>query len=58
MLESLIHEVAGGKAVSMHYDLSNLIGKKVVVFSLAAIPRFSPWLLEDAVVDDHVRVFS
>ena len=40
MLESLIHEVTGVKAVSMHHDISTVTGEEVVLFSLAAEPRF------------------
>ena len=40
MLESLVHEAAGVKAVSMHHDLSTVTGEEVVVFSLAESPRF------------------
>jgi len=40
MLESLVHEVTGVKAVSMHHDISTVTGEEVVVFSLAEAPRF------------------
>ncbi len=40
MVESMIHEVAGVKAVSMHHDLSTVTGEEVVVFPLAEAPRF------------------
>ena len=40
MLESLIHEVAGVKAISMHYDISTVTGEEVVLFSLVSAPRF------------------
>jgi CheY-like chemotaxis protein/uncharacterized protein YbcI len=40
MLESLVHEVAGVKVVSMHHDFSTVTGEEVVVFSLADVPRF------------------
>ncbi len=40
MLESLVHEIAGVKAVSMHHDLSTVTGEEVIVFSLDASPRF------------------
>ena len=39
-LESMIHEVSGVKAVSMHHDISTVTGEEVVVFSLAKAPRF------------------
>jgi CheY-like chemotaxis protein/uncharacterized protein YbcI len=40
MLESLVHEVAGVKVVSMHHDISTVTGEEVVIFSLAEAPRF------------------
>ncbi|MFN0052006.1 MAG: Na-translocating system protein MpsC family protein [Planctomycetales bacterium] len=40
MLESMIHEVAGVKAQSMHHDISTVTGEEVVLFGLAAAPRF------------------
>jgi CheY-like chemotaxis protein/uncharacterized protein YbcI len=40
MLESLIHEAAGVKALSMHHDISTVTGEEVVLFSLAEVPRF------------------
>jgi CheY-like chemotaxis protein/uncharacterized protein YbcI len=40
MLESLVHEVAGVKVVSMHHDISTVTAEEVVVFSLAGAPRF------------------
>jgi len=40
MLESLVHEVAGVKVLSMHHDISTVTGEEVVIFSLARAPRF------------------
>ena len=40
MLESLVHEVAGVKVLSMHHDISTLTGEEVVIFSLVESPRF------------------
>jgi CheY-like chemotaxis protein len=40
MLESLVHEVAGVKVVSMHHDISTVTGEEVVVFALEKSPRF------------------
>ena len=40
MLESLVHEVAGVKVLSMHHDISTVTGEEVVIFSLAGAPRF------------------
>ena len=39
MLESLVHEVAGVKVLSMHHDISTVTGEEVVIFSLAGVPR-------------------
>jgi CheY-like chemotaxis protein/uncharacterized protein YbcI len=41
MLESLVHEVAGVKVLSLHHDLSTVTGEEVVVFSLVESPRFA-----------------
>jgi len=41
MLESLVHEVAGVKVLSMHHDISTVTGEEVVIFSLAGAPRFA-----------------
>jgi uncharacterized protein YbcI len=38
MLESLVHEVAGVKVVSMHHDISTVTGEEVIIFSLAEPP--------------------
>jgi CheY-like chemotaxis protein/uncharacterized protein YbcI len=40
MLESLVYEVTGVKALSMHHDISTVTGEEVVIFSLADAPRF------------------
>jgi len=40
MMESLVHEIAGVKVLSMHHDISTVTGEEVVVFSLAESPRF------------------
>ena len=40
MLESLVHEIAGVKVLSMHHDISTVTGEEVVVFALAGTPRF------------------
>ena len=40
MMESLVHEVAGVKVLSMHHDISTVTGEEVVVFSLVETPRF------------------
>lgn len=40
MLESLVHEVAAVKVLSMHHDISTVTGEEVVIFSLTESPRF------------------
>lgn len=40
MLESLVHEAAGVKALSMHHDISTVTSEELVIFSLAEAPRF------------------
>jgi uncharacterized protein YbcI/CheY-like chemotaxis protein len=40
MLDSLVHEVAGVKVLSMHHDISTVTGEEVVLFTLANTPRF------------------
>jgi len=40
MLQSLVHEIAGVKVMSMHHDISTVTGEEVVVFSLVQQPRF------------------
>jgi DNA-binding response OmpR family regulator len=40
MMESMVHEITGVKALSMHHDISTVTGEEVVVFSLAELPRF------------------
>jgi CheY-like chemotaxis protein len=39
MLESLVHEVAGVKVLSMHHDISTVTGEEMIVFSLVEAPR-------------------
>jgi CheY-like chemotaxis protein/uncharacterized protein YbcI len=41
MLESLVHEVAGVKVLSMHHDISTVTGEEVVIFSLSGMPRIA-----------------
>jgi uncharacterized protein YbcI len=40
VMEALIEEVTGVKAVSMHHDISTLTGEEVVLFTLAGPPLF------------------
>ncbi|MBC7822151.1 MAG: DUF2294 family protein [Planctomycetaceae bacterium] len=40
MLESLVHEAAGVKVLSMHHDISTVTGEEFVIFSLVETPRF------------------
>jgi uncharacterized protein YbcI len=40
MLESIVHEAAGCKVLSMHHDISTVTGEEVVLFALDGKPRF------------------
>ena len=40
VLEAMVLEVTGCKALSMHHDISTVTGEEVVIFTLAAAPLF------------------
>ncbi len=40
VLEALVQEVTGAKPLSLHHDISTVTGEEVVLFTLAASPRF------------------
>ena len=40
VLEVVVQEATGVKAISMHHDISTLTGEEVVIFTLAEAPRF------------------
>jgi uncharacterized protein YbcI len=40
VLEAMIHEVTGVKALTMHHDISTSTGEEVVLFTLAESPGF------------------
>jgi len=40
LLEAMVHEVTGVKAVSLHHDISTATGEEVVLFTLAESPLF------------------
>ncbi len=40
VLEAMVLEATGSKALSMHHDISTISGEEVVLFSLAAAPPF------------------
>ena len=40
VLEAMIHEVTGVKALTMHHDISTTTGEEVVLFTLAESPGF------------------
>jgi uncharacterized protein YbcI len=40
VLEALVEEVTGVKALSLHHDISTATGEKVVLFTLAEAPQF------------------
>ena len=39
-LEALIADIAGVKVVSLHQDISTVIGEEVVLFTLSGVPLF------------------
>ncbi len=40
ILEAIIEEATGVKVLSMHRDISTITGEKVMIFTLAGVPRF------------------
>jgi uncharacterized protein YbcI len=40
VLEALVQEVTGAKAMSLHHDISTVTGEEVVLFTLAGPPQF------------------
>jgi uncharacterized protein YbcI len=40
VLESLVQEVTGVPAISLHHDISTASGEEIVLFTLAKIPEF------------------
>jgi uncharacterized protein YbcI len=40
VMEAMVHEVTGVKALSLHHDISTVTGEEVVVFTLAQAPVF------------------
>jgi uncharacterized protein YbcI len=40
VLEAMVQEVAGVKAVSLHHDISTTTGEELVIFTLAEPPGF------------------
>ncbi len=40
VLEALVQEVTGAKALSLHHDISTITGEEVVLFTLAESPPF------------------
>ena len=40
VLEAMVLEATGSKALSMHHDISTVTGEEVVLFSLATAPAF------------------
>ncbi|MBC7785719.1 MAG: DUF2294 domain-containing protein [Burkholderiales bacterium] len=39
-MEAMVHEITGVKVVSLHHDISTVIGEEVVLFTLAESPVF------------------
>src|SRR5438874_6748347 len=40
VLEALVEEVTGAKALSLHHDISTVTGEEIVVFTLTESPLF------------------
>ncbi len=40
ILEAMVEEVTGVKALSLHHDISTITGEEVVIFTLAEAPQF------------------
>jgi uncharacterized protein YbcI len=40
VLEALVQEITGAKALSLHHDISTVTGEEVVLFTLAGSPQF------------------
>ena len=40
LLEALVQEVTGARALSLHHDISTVTGEEVVLFTLAEAPPF------------------
>jgi uncharacterized protein YbcI len=40
VLEALVQEVTGARALSLHHDISTITGEEIVVFTLAEAPLF------------------
>ncbi len=38
LLEGMVKEVTGVKALSLHYDISTVTGEEIVIFTLAGLP--------------------
>jgi len=40
IMEAMVEEVTGVKVLSLHHDISTLIGEEIVIFTLAEPPEF------------------
>jgi uncharacterized protein YbcI len=40
LLEAMVQEITGVKALSLHHDISTVTGEEVVLFTLAEQPHF------------------
>jgi uncharacterized protein YbcI len=40
VMEALVEQVTGAKALSLHHDISTVTGEEVVLFTLAGAPQF------------------
>jgi uncharacterized protein YbcI len=37
-MEAMVHEITGVKVLTLHHDISTVIGEEVVLFTLAETP--------------------
>jgi len=40
MMEAMVQDIVGVKAVSLHHDVSTVTGEEIVIFTLAESPKF------------------
>ena len=40
LLEALVQDVTGAKALSLHHDISTVTGEEIVIFTLVGLPAF------------------
>src|SRR5437879_4219744 len=40
VMEAMVEKITGAKVLSMHHDVSTVTGEEILIFTLAASPRF------------------